>query len=228
MWGTTVNVIAIVLGTAIGCLLNKGIPRRVHRVIMQGLGLAVVVIGIMSAITTKQPLVMIVSLVIGGAIGRFIGIEDSLDALGQKIQKKFATKKHNKIAEGFVTATLIYCVGAMAILGSIESGLNQNYDILYVKSMLDGIASIVLAASLGWGVGLSAIPLLIFQGSITLGAGWIAPLMTDAIMTEISAVGGVLIMAIGINLLEIKKLPTGDFLPALLIPVVYFLITGLF
>ncbi len=227
MWGTIVNAIAVVVGTTLGCVLKKGIPEKVQRVIMQGLGLCVLVIGITSAIKTENTLLFVISVALGAAIGKSIGIEDGLDRLGQKVQDRFSSGGNSNIAEGFVTATLIFCVGAMAILGSIESGVNNNHEILYIKSMLDGIAAMIFASTLGFGVGLSAFAVLIYQGIITLSASFIAPILTDQILLEISAVGGVLIMGIGFNLLNIKKIHVGDMLPAIFIPPIYLVIRGL-
>ena len=227
MLGTLVNVGAIIVGTTLGALLKHGIPEKIQKIVMQAIGLCVVVIGITTAIKTDNTLLFIFSLAIGGAVGRLIGIENKLDKLGQHIQSRFS-KGESTFAEGFVTATLIFCVGAMAILGSIESGLHHNHELLFIKAVLDGLTSLILAATLGIGVGFSAIIVLIYQGAITLGAAWVAPYLTTEMMTEISAVGGVLIMGIGINLLDIKKMHVGDMLPGLLIPPIYFLIIGLF
>jgi len=228
MIGTLVNVGAILLGTLLGVLLKHGIPPKLQKVIMQGIGLCVVVIGISGAIKTEQPLLFIFSLAIGGAAGKLIGIEDKLDTLGAHAQKRFSKDADSTFAEGFVTATLIFCVGAMAVLGAIESGLNGNHELLFIKSMLDGFTAMILATTLGIGVGLSALPVLLYQGTIALTAAWVAPFLTDAVMVEVSAVGGVLILGIGLNLLDIKKIHVGDMLPAILVPPIYFLIAGLF
>lgn len=228
MIGTLVNVGAILLGTVLGLLLKRGIPPKVQKVVMQGIGLCVVVIGLMSAIKTEMTLLFIFSLAIGGAVGKLIGIEDKLEALGRHAQARLSKDADSTFGEGFVTATLIFCVGAMAVLGAIESGLNGNHQLLYIKSMLDGLTAMILATTLGIGVGLSAVPVLLYQGAIALSAAWVAPFITDTVMTEISAVGGVLILGIGINLLDIKKIHVGDMLPAILVPPIYFLIAGLF
>jgi len=195
---------------------------------MQALGLCVLVIGITSAIKTENTLLFIISVALGGAIGKIVGIEDGLDKLGQIVQERFTTDGDSKIAEGFVTATLIFCVGAMTILGSIESGVNNNHEILYIKSMLDGIAAMIFASTLGFGVGLSAIAVLVYQGILTLCASFIAPILTDQMLLEISAVGGVLVMGIGFNLLNIRKMHVGDMLPAIFIPPIYYIVSGLF
>jgi uncharacterized protein len=227
MLGTFVNVGAILLGTLIGSLLKHGIPEKVQKIIMQAIGLCVVVIGITSAIKTQNTLLFIFSLAIGGAIGKLIGIENGLEKIGMKLQNRFS-KGESTVAEGFVTATLIFCVGAMAILGSLESGLNKNHELLYIKAVLDGLTSMVLASTLGFGVGFSALAVLIYQGLITLGATWVSPFLTQEVMREVSAVGGVLIFGIGINLLDIKKIHVGDMLTAVLIPPIYLIIKSLF
>jgi len=226
MLGTIVNVITVVVGTAIGCLLKHAIPEKIQKIIMQAIGLGTVSIGIASAIQTQNFVLFIISLALGAAVGRTIGIESGLERIGDKLEKRFSSEG-NTIAEGFVTATLIYCVGAMTILGSIQSGLTGNHELLFTKSILDGIVSIVLASTLGYGVGLSAIVILLFQGGITLAASVLAPFMTETVMREISAVGGALIIGIGINLLDIKKIHVGDMLPAIFIPPIYYAVLPL-
>lgn len=221
MLGTIVNVITVVVGTAIGCVLKHAIPEKIQKIIMQSVGLGVVSIGVASAIQTENFVLFVISLALGAAIGKTIGIENGLENIGDKLQKRFSGSG-NTVAEGFVTATLIYCVGAMTILGSIQSGLTGNHELLFTKAILDGIVSIVLASTLGFGVGLSAIIILLFQGSLTLGASLVAPFMTDIVMQELSAVGGAMIIGIGINLLDIKKIHVGDMLPAIIIPPVYY------
>ena len=228
MIGTLVNVGAIVLGTALGLLLKQGIPEKMQKLITQGIGLCVVVIGISSAIKTEMPLLFIFSLAIGSIAGNLIGIEDKLVALGRRAQARFDKGDGSTFSEGFVTASLLFCVGAMAVVGSIESGLSQNHQLLFIKSVLDGFAALILATRFGIGVGLAALPVLLYQGAIALSAAWVAPFLTEQVMGELSAVGGALILGIGINVLEIKKIHVGDMLPAILIPPIYFLIAALF
>jgi uncharacterized protein len=228
MIGTLVNFAAIVVGSVLGVLLKKGISEKAQRVVMQGIGMCVLVIGVMGAIKTDQALLLVVSVSLGGFLGTVIGIERRLEAWGERTQKRFHREGGVPFAEGLVTATITFCVGAMAILGSIESGLHHNYELLFIKSALDGFFAMMLATTFGLGVAFSAVPVLIYQGAITLGAGVLAPLLTDAMMVEVSAVGGVLIVGIGINLLGLKKIHVGDMLPAVLIPPLYFLISGLF
>ncbi|QMS84581.1 DUF554 domain-containing protein [Candidatus Xianfuyuplasma coldseepsis] len=223
MLAVLVNVAAIVIGGLIGLLLKKGIPNHVKRVIMQGIGLSVIVIGMMGAMQTNNVLLLVISLAIGGTIGALIQIEKRLDDLGTKIEDKFS-REEGSFAKGFVTASLIYCVGAMAILGSIQAGVHQDYSTLFVKSILDGVTAIIFTATLGYGVIFSAIPVLIYQGAIVLLGIQLEPLLINELTTEMDAVGNVIIMGIGITLLDIKKIHVGDLLPAIFIPVVYFLI----
>ena len=228
MFGTLVNVAAIILGSALGVALRRGISEKAQRVVMQGLGLCVLTVGIMSAIKTELPLLLVISVSLGGFLGAVIGIEKKLDAWGERTQRRFQKGDGVGFAEGLVTATITFCVGAMAILGSVESGLHQNYQLLFIKAALDGFLSMILATTFGFGVALSAIPVFLYQGAITLGAGFLAPLLSDTMMAEVSAVGGVLIIGIGFNLLDIKKIHIGDMLPAVLVPPLYFLLVHLF
>jgi len=227
MVGVFVNVIAIVIGGVIGLVLKHGINEQVKKVVMQGIGLSVLVIGLSSAILTENVLLMVLSLVIGGAIGALIKIEERLDKLGLKIEDKFGSEEGG-FAKGFVLATLVYCVGAMAIVGSIDAGVNGDNTTLYVKAILDGVSAIIFTATLGYGVIFASVPVLIYQGAIVLLGIKIEPYLTEALITEMSAVGGVIIMGIGLTILEIKKIHIGDLLPAIFIPAIYMIIITLF
>lgn len=230
--GTIINAMAIIIGGLIGIILKKGIPERFKDTIMQAIGLAVLIVGFSGSlqgifsITADGKLDrnyivgMILSLVIGSLIGEALNIEEGLEKLGMWFQNKYAGKESN-FAKGFVTASLVYCVGAMAIVGSLEDGLYGKIDILLAKSMLDGISAIVFSATLGIGVLLSSLPVLTYQGTITLLAGVLKPLLSDIVVSQMSLVGSVLIMAIGFNLLEIKKFKVGNMLPAIFIPLIY-------
>jgi uncharacterized membrane protein YqgA involved in biofilm formation len=224
MIGTLINTAAILLGSLIGVLLRKGIPQRLRDTVMQGLGLCVLVIGIMGAVKTQDMMAVIISIVVGGLIGALLNIEKRLDRLGQRMQKLLAGKHDdgdNSFAKGFVTASLVYCVGAMAIVGSLESGLKGDHSTLIAKSALDGISAIVFASTMGPGVAMSALAVLVYQGSIALLAQWAAPLFTAALISEMSAVGGLLIIGIGLNLLYDKHLSVGNLLPAIFVPMAY-------
>jgi uncharacterized protein len=224
MIGTLINTGAILLGSLLGMLLRKGLPQRLRDTIMQGLGLCVLVIGIMGAIKTQDMMAVIISIVVGGLIGALINIEKRLEQLGKRMQKLLSGKHDpgdNSFATGFVTASLVYCVGAMAIVGSLESGLKGDHSTLIAKSALDGISAIVFASTMGPGVAMSAFAVLLYQGSIALLAGWAAPLFTTALIGEMSAVGGLLIIGIGLNLMFEKHLSVGNLLPAIFVPMAY-------
>lgn len=226
MTGTIVNTLAILAGSIVGLFLTKGIKKSYQESLMNILGLIVIVMGIENAIGSNDMLLIITSLVLGTLIGEMIGIEDKLDKLGMFLQSKFG-KNDSNISIAFVSTSLIYCVGALAILGALESGITGTHDTLYTKSILDGISSIIFASTLGIGVVFSAFSVLIYQGSITLLAVYLTPLFTPVLISQISAIGGIMIIAIGINVLEIKRFKVGNMLPAILIPIIYFIITNI-
>lgn len=226
MLGTIVNSVAIIVGALFGVGLRKGIRDEYRQTIMDGIGLAVIIIGIMGGIKSENIILVIGSIVLGSIIGERMGIENKLDNLGNLLENKFGGKDSN-FSKGFVTASLVYCVGAMAIVGSLESGIQGNHEILFAKSILDGISSIIFASTLGIGVAFSSLPVLIYQGSITLLANFVKELLTPEVVNEMSAVGGILIMAIGINILGIKKIKVGNMLPAVFIPIIYYILTNL-
>lgn len=223
MLGTIVNSGAIIAGSLLGILLRKGIKEEYKNTIMDGINLSVIVIGIMGAIKSENIILVIISMVIGGIIGEIIGVENKLDGLGNKLQKTFA-KGDSNFTKGFVTTSLIYCIGAMAIIGSLESGIAGNHETLFAKSILDGISAIVFASTLGVGVAFSAVSVFIYQGSITLLSSSVKDLLTPEVINEMSAIGGILIMAIGLTMSGIKKIKIGNLLPAIFIPVVYYLL----
>ena len=226
MLGTIVNCLAIIAGGLVGLLFKNGIPDRYNQTVMQAVGLAVLLVGLKTAIVSDDLLVIIISLAIGALVGEWIGIEGRLEQLGKFLEKK-CSKGSNGFAQGFVTASLIYCVGSMAIVGSLESGLSGNHATLFAKSCLDGIVSIILSSSLGMGVLFSAVPVLLYQGSITLLATVLKPLLVPAVIAQMSGVGGLLILGIGMNMLREKKIKVGNMLPAIFIPLIWFVIQGL-
>jgi uncharacterized membrane protein YqgA involved in biofilm formation len=218
--GTVVNTLSIIAGSLIGLLLRGGIPERYSQTIMHAIGLAVVLIGLKTALETNAILVVILSLAMGSFIGELCRIEDRLEQLGQWIGSRLS-KDGTGIAKGFVSTSLLYCVGAMAIVGAMESGLTGNHQTLFAKSILDGIGSVLFASTLGIGVLFSAVSVFVYQGLITLSASFLKQFLLPDIVSQMSAVGGLLIMAIGIGLLEIKKIKIGNMLPAIFIPLVY-------
>jgi len=225
--GTIVNTMSIIVGSLIGLSFKGKIPEKYSQTIMHGIGLAVVLIGIKTALNTDAILIVIISFVIGSIIGELIRIEDRLDQFGDWIGKKFS-KNSTGISKGFVTASLLYCVGAMAIIGSMESGLTGNHQTLFAKSILDGIGSVIFASTLGIGVIFSAVSVFIYQGIITLTASSIKPFLLPEVVSQMSAVGGLLIFAIGLGLLEIKKIKIGNMLPAIFVPLVYQVIKNIY
>lgn len=237
--GTIVNAAAIITGGISGALLRSGLPERFRETVMQALGLSIVMIGLSGAlqgiyvVTTGARLsreyimLMIFSLVGGAVIGELMNIEDKLEKFGLWIEKKYL-KNSGNFAEGFVTASLVFCVGAMAIVGSLEDGLTGDTGTLFAKSILDGVISVIFAATLGIGVAFSAIPVFLYQGLITLMAGFIKPWLTETVISQTSLVGSILIVAIGINTLELKRIKVGNLLPAIFIPFIYYVITKSF
>ena len=223
MIATLINVATIILGSLLGYFMRKGIKDEYKETIMDGIGLSVLIMGIMSTIKTDNFLLVIASIVIGSVIGEMLGIEKGLDKVGLRLQKRFG-KNGSDLSQGFITATLVFCIGAMAIVGSIEAGLTGDYKTLFAKSVIDGVTSIIFTSSLGIGVIFSAIPVLLYQGSITLLSVPLREILTDPIINEMSAVGGVLIAGIAINLMGIKKIRVSNMLPSLLVPVIYILI----
>lgn len=219
-WGTIVNAIAIMVGGALGLKLPV-LPKGIRTTVMQGMGLVLIILGMQMAIKTEQILLLVGSLVAGGMIGEWIGIEARLEQLGRALEKRFGRDGGTPFAAGFVPTTLIYCVGAMAILGSIDGGVRQDHAILYTKSMLDGFSAIIFASTLGVGVLFSAFPVFLYQGLIALCAALFAsqldPTQLAVTIREMSAVGGALIIGIGINILEIKTIRVGNLLPSIAI-----------
>lgn len=227
MFGSIVNAVSIVLGSVLGILINKGIKEEYKKIVMDAVGLTVVIMGITSAIKSENLILVIISMVLGSIIGQAIGIQDKLDKLGNRLEERFG-KEESNFSKGFVTASLVYCIGAMAIIGSLESGITGDHSTLFAKSVLDGITAVIFASTLGIGVAFSAASVLIYEGSISILASYLSNLMSDPAITEMSAVGGILITAIGLNVLGIKKVNAGNMLPAVFIPLVYFALKTIF
>ncbi len=215
MTGTLINMGTVIAGTAIGSFAGSRLPPRMRRIVLYGIGLVVLLIGFQMAVRTQNVLVVLGAILIGGIIGELLTLEERLEKLGQFFQARLARGSEQSLAEGFVTASLVFCVGPMAILGSIADGLNGDYSLLSIKAVMDGFASVAFAASMGWGVGLSAISLLIYQGGITLFAGSLPGTLNEAMITEMTATGGLIIIGIGIKLLDLKDLPLANLVPAI-------------
>ena len=230
MLGTIVNVIAIICGSLLGLLFRKGIPDNYKEIIMSGIGLSVILIGVKSALSSDQLLIVIFSVIIGAVIGEFLKIEAKLESLGSYFERKLASKSSDtgSFARGFVTASLVFCVGSMAIVGALESGLTGNHQTLFAKSILDGVTSLIFASSLGIGVLFSGVAVFLYQGAITLTAVFMKNLLVAETISQMTSVGGLLILAIGLNLLGITKIRVGNLLPGIFLPLLYFAICTLF
>ncbi|MCK4941517.1 DUF554 domain-containing protein [candidate division WOR-3 bacterium] len=227
MIGTVVNIILVIIGSLLGLLLKKGIPDNIKKIILVGLGLFSCVLGTKMGIEMQRPLVVILSLICGGVIGEVLKIEGFLEGLGARLKRFAKAQGETSFTEGFVTASLLFCVGPMTILGSIQAGLQNRPDLLFIKALMDGVSSIILASTLGFGVIFSALTVLIIQGGLTLLAGQFHFLTNPAYLNDFASVGGIMIFAIGIKLLGIKPIKVGNFLPALIIVVLLTYFIGL-
>lgn len=229
MFGTIVNCTCIIGGCLIGLLLKGKLSDKISSTIMNGLALCALYIGISGALKGEDTLQIIICIAVGALIGELIDIDKRLNYLGKIIERRLncrnTTKKEDtgevSIAEGFVTASLLFCVGAMAIVGALESGLRGDYTILFAKSVLDGVSAIIFTSSLGIGVMLSSMVVFIYQGIITILAGCISTILNDAIIANMSAVGSILIIGLSFNILGISKIRVANMIPAIFIPIIF-------
>lgn len=223
MLGTIVNSIAVIVGCLVGLVVKGRLTEKISMTIMNGLALCTLYIGISGSLKGENTLIMIISVAVGALIGEIIDIDKWLNKLGYYLESKFNKKNGNSvsIAEGFITSSLLFCVGAMAIVGSLESGLKGNHDTLFTKSILDGISSIIFASSLGIGVMFSAVSVFIYQGIITLGAGLLSGVLSTTVISNMSAVGGLLIVGLAFNMLGISKIKIANLLPAIFLPILF-------
>ncbi len=230
MLGTIVNGIAVIIGSCVGLLFRKGIADNYKKIILNGIALSVILVGMKSALVSDDLLVVILSIALGSLVGEWMRIEKKLEQLGVFLESKVAAKSSDSssFAHGFVTASLVFCVGSMAIVGSLESGLTGNHQTLFAKSVLDGITSIVFASVMGVGVMFSSLAVVVYQGLITLSAFFLKNFLVDTTISQMTSVGGLLIMAIGMNMLEITKIPIGNMLPAIFLPLMYYMVQALF
>jgi len=221
MLGTIVNTITVIIGASIGLLLKKGIPERISDAMMKGIGLCSLFIGISGSLKGENTLILIISMVVGVLIGEGIDLDEKLNRLGKWLENRFKSKDGDKIsiAEGFVSASLLFCVGAMTIVGALQSGLQGNHEMLFNKSMLDFVSALIFASSLGIGVLFSAAFVFVYQGALTMLAQWVAPVLSDVVIAEMNCVGSVIIIGIGLNLLGITKLKVMNYVPAIFIPI---------
>jgi uncharacterized protein len=225
MVGTLINVATVIAGTAIGTTVGPRLPERVRQRVLAGLGLITLVLGVDLALewggpdtSTSTPLYVLGGVLLGGLVGEALGIERRLEGLGDRLQRRLASGGRNStLSEGFVTASLLFCVGSLTVIGSIQDGLSGDYHLLATKAVLDGFAAVALAATLGWGVGLAALTVLIVQGAMTLGAGLFDDILVGETLAVLISTGGVTVLGISLKLLDLKDVKVGNFLPALVI-----------
>lgn len=224
MTGTLINVGTVLVGTAVGVSVGSRLSPSIQQRVLAGLGLITLVIGVDLALawgregtSTSTPLYVLGGVLLGGLIGEAIGIERRLEAFGDAIQARFAGRGESRLSEGFVSASLLFCVGSLTVLGSIQDGLTGEYQTLATKAVLDGFASVALAATLGWGVGLAAVTILVVQGSLTLGAGLFDELLSGEALAVFTSAGGVTVIGIALKLLDLKDVKVGNFLPSLVV-----------
>jgi uncharacterized membrane protein YqgA involved in biofilm formation len=225
MTGTVINVGAVLAGTAIGLGAGARLGNRLQQRVIAGLGMVTLVLGADLALawgrgdaTSRTPLYVLGAILIGGLIGELLDIEGRLERFGDGLQRRLADERgESTVSEGFVTATLLFCVGSLAVVGSIQDGLTGDWHTLATKALLDGFAAIALAASLGWGVALSAVSILLYQGAITLGAGALDTVLQGEALAALTSAGGITIVGIGLKLLAVKDVRVANFLPALVV-----------
>nr|MBC7244020.1 DUF554 domain-containing protein [Chloroflexota bacterium] len=228
MIGTLLNVATVLIGGGLGTILGQRLPNKMRQTVLQGLGLVTLVTGLSMALQTNNILIVMGSVLLGGILGEWWGIEERLQAAGEALQQRLRLGHTGKLAEGFVTASLIFCVGPMTIIGSIRDGLVGDYSLLAIKSLLDGFAALALASSLGIGVMLSAITVLLYQGGLSLLASLAQVAMSEAMITEMTATGGTIIMGIGLILLDLKCIRVANLLPGIFIaPLIVAILTTL-
>lgn len=218
MPGVIANFAAVVVGSLIGLLFHKNIPDKIADAIMVGIGLCTICIGITGMVEVEHILVVIVSIVMGTSIGTFFDLDQKIGQIGEWLQSRSRRNPEKvSISEGFVTASLLFCVGSMTVLGSIHAGIEGNYQLLYTKSVLDFISALMLTVSLGFGVIFSAGFVLLFQGGLVLIAGLIAPVVTTSMLNDLNCTGSILILALGLNLIRVTRIKVANYLPALLL-----------
>ena len=216
--GTLLNAATVLLGGLLGTALGDRLPERLRERVIVGVGLFTLAMGMKFALDTSQLLYLLGSVVIGGVIGALLGVDERLNALGDTLQRRLARPgKASTVSEAFVTASIVFCVGPLTFLGSIRNGLTGDASLLAIKSVLDGFTAIALAATLGWGVLLTIAVILVYQGGLALGASFLAGALSELQLREMNAVGGLLILGVGLKLLSIRDVKVADFLPAILV-----------
>ena len=221
--GTIANSLAIIVGSSLGIIFHREFPQKIKAIIFEAIGLSIIIIGIQMALKVEDLLVFIFSILIGGIIGEAIDLEKHFENFGNLLKEKIGSE-NKRFTHGFLTSSLLFCVGSMAIVGSLNDGLRGDHSLLFTKSILDGFTSLALASTYGIGVLFSFIPILLYQGGITILSVQLQGLLSNLLVAQLTAVGGVLILGLGINLLEIKKIKITNLLPSLLIVIILSLI----
>ncbi len=232
LFGTIINGILIIIGSIIGLFFTR-IPERYKETVVHGIGLAVILIGLQMAFLTENIILVLVSLLFGAIIGEFLHIEEGLNRFGMWLGSKFTTEGDaTSISQGFITGTMILCIGAMSIIGALDSGIRGDHEVLITKGVIDGFTALVLTTTLGFGVMLSVIPVVLYQGIIAIFAAqienWVPEAMLSGLILEITSVGGLLIVAIGLSLLKIKQIRVANLMPAIVLVVIFYFIYQLF
>ncbi|OHD10757.1 MAG: hypothetical protein A2Z96_06010 [Spirochaetes bacterium GWB1_48_6] len=223
MLAVLINAFTVIIGTVLGVVIGPHVKEELKKLIMAAIGLTTLLIGLKMGMEGQYLLGILGCLLLGGVLGHWGRLEDRILGFGHFLRRRFATNEGSdgKFAHGFLNASLLFCVGAMTILGSLQAGIEGKYDIILIKSVMDGFMAFIMASTLGAGVGFSAISILLYQGALTLGAGFLQPWITPLLKTEINGLGGILVMAIGLELLELKKIKTAELLPSLILVVIF-------
>jgi len=217
--GTLVNAVVVIIGSVIGVLLGKSFPQKLSDTVMKGVAMCVVCIGVDGMIGGPNTLITIVSIVVGGIIGELLNLDDRIHHLGDKLEEKFSKNKKSRFSEGFVSGSLLFCVGAMAVVGSLDSGLTGDHSTLYAKSTLDFISSIIFSTTMGIGVAFSAVAVLLYQGIIAVSASFAAPFLGEIVIANMKCTGSLLILGLGLNLLGLTKIKVMNYVPAIFLPI---------
>lgn len=224
LFGALANGLAVIIGGSIGLAFKQGISERVKTLVMQSLGICVVYVGISGSLKGNNTIFVVISMVLGAIAGELLDFDHQFNRFGDLLEMKLGMKGDNHFSEGFVTATLFICVGAMAIVGSLQSGMANNNSVLYTKSMIDGIFVLILATTLGLGVAFSSISVVVYESTLTLLAKWVAPLLTHTVINEMTCVGSLLILIIGLNMLKLTQIKVANLLLAPFIPILLYAI----
>jgi uncharacterized membrane protein YqgA involved in biofilm formation len=227
MLGTIVNVAAVIAGSSIGLLLKTRLPEKITAIVFHGIGLVTIFFGVAMALRSQNWVILILSVVSGAIAGQLLNLDARMNRAGEMLKKSLKIT-NQRFTEGMVTAFLLFCMGSLTVLGALEEGMNQNPELLLAKSVMDGFSSIALSAAMGIGVMFSVVPLLIYQGGITLFAGSLQNVLSEPMIMEITAAGGIILLGMGINILEIKRIQVLNLLPALIMAVVFYYLINLF